>query len=238
MKTINRPTYLIIHATYNDVVFGLARAGQLFASENHVERRLSQSLILLLEAFLDKHKVPLSELSFIAVTAGPGMFSSLRSVLATVNGIAHASGLLMVSCDGILLESDLLAQNFAPSAGSVINVALLNAYNSELYYRIERQERDGSRYLIAGPAYAPVAEVATLVTELSVGRAVRMAGNGCALLADQGLNGGVQEYSAAQVAQALAVQSWRAWEAGEAVDELMPLYLKETTFKKQAPLFS
>lgn len=148
MKTIKLPTYLIIHATYNDVILGLAQAGQVFAFENHVERRLSHSLILLLEAFLSKFQVALTDLSFIAVTAGPGMFSSLRSVLATVNGIAHASGLLLVSCDGLVLESDLLA--LEPSA--VLNVALLNAYNGELYYRIERQERDGSRYLVAGPS--------------------------------------------------------------------------------------
>jgi tRNA threonylcarbamoyl adenosine modification protein YeaZ len=124
-------SYIVIQNTYD--VFAMA----LFINNKPVDqlsedkRHTSKLLIPLLDQLLARNNITFSDLSFCAVNCGPGPFSTLRSVIASVNGLHLATNIPLIGIDG--LDATFLEfydNNYANT------VVLLNAFNNEVYYLI------------------------------------------------------------------------------------------------------
>ncbi len=99
--------------------------------------KASSHLIPHIDMLLKKHAFTLSDLSFIAIDAGPGAFTSLRVAIASVNGIGFTKKIPLVGVDGLeaLLQDgfDKVQQRYQGASGVI---ALLNAYNHDAYFYI------------------------------------------------------------------------------------------------------
>jgi len=131
-------TFLSIQATYSHATIALFQQSaclEVFFSDH---AKASSHLIRYCDDVLKRHNLTLSALDFIAIDKGPGAFTSLRVALATVNGIAFANKIPLVGIDGLdALTNDIVEKikNHELEYRSII-VAILNAYNNDVYYAI------------------------------------------------------------------------------------------------------
>ncbi|MBU1008061.1 tRNA (adenosine(37)-N6)-threonylcarbamoyltransferase complex dimerization subunit type 1 TsaB [Candidatus Dependentiae bacterium] len=188
----------------------------------------SSQFLVFFQKLLQKNKKKLSDLQFIAVDQGPGAFTSLRVIIATVNALAFETGVSLVGVDGLdalAQETCDLVKKAIREPNKVVLVSLLNAYNNEVYYSI----CDNKGYK----------KIDCLIDELEHMKASRFlfTGNGASLhkelifeiLGDRIVNPYVplSFCSAKQV----GIMGFLFWEEKKNIySELKPLYLKTQTF--------
>lgn len=128
--------YIAIQHTYDTFEIALFIDNKCIATVNEDKRHTSKLFIPLLQQLLSKNAIAFAELSFCAVNCGPGPFSTLRSIIASVNGLHCATNIPLISIDG--LEATFL-EFYNPAYENTI--VLLNAFNNESYYAIACSNR-------------------------------------------------------------------------------------------------
>ncbi len=128
-------SYIAINNTYDFFEIALFKNYTMIDKVSEDKRHTSKLFISLLEQLLSKNKITFAELSFCAVNCGPGPFSTLRSIIASANGLHCATGIPLVSIDG--LEATFLEFYDASCKSTVV---LLNAFNNESYYLVAYEE--------------------------------------------------------------------------------------------------
>ncbi len=128
--------YLAIQSTYDTFEIGFFIENELSDSIQDDKWHTSSLLIPHLEQLIERNAVTLNDISFIAVNCGPAPFSSLRSLLATVNGLHCATEIPLISIDGLKAT---FSEFYDPAYE--YTVVLLNAFNNELYYLIAHKKQ-------------------------------------------------------------------------------------------------
>ncbi|MFI5332827.1 MAG: tRNA (adenosine(37)-N6)-threonylcarbamoyltransferase complex dimerization subunit type 1 TsaB [Candidatus Babeliales bacterium] len=123
-------TYLAIQNTYDQVQIGLCKNQTIIARTTIDKIHANAQCIPALDVLLSEHNLIVSDLTYIITNCGPGPFTTLRVVLATINGIHYASQIPLVGIDSL----DAIIEEYRNPA--YINVALLNAFNQDVYYAI------------------------------------------------------------------------------------------------------
>ncbi len=127
--------YLAIQHTYTDVQAGLYKNNQCLSTLSLHKHLASSLLVERIKDLLAKHTINLGQLSFLAVNQGPGPFTTLRVVIATVNGLSFALGIPLVGIDGI----KTLVNEYTNKECKTY-VALLNAFNQDVYFAIKESD--------------------------------------------------------------------------------------------------
>jgi tRNA threonylcarbamoyl adenosine modification protein YeaZ len=94
-------------------------------------KKVSKTLLPHIDSLLKEHGICLKDISFIAATTGPAPLTTLRSTLATINGIAAASGIPLIP----LSTLDLLSLEPAISSEQAA-LAILDAFSGEIHFKI------------------------------------------------------------------------------------------------------
>jgi|SRR5579863_1619375 len=128
-QELNIGYFLAIQATYEGLDLAIGTNGHVTNTVSVNKFEASRMILIALQQLLQTHGTHLEALRCIIVNQGPGPFTTLRTVLATVNGLACATGIPLVGVDGI---ATLARQT--PG----LTVALLNAFNKDVYYAIAR----------------------------------------------------------------------------------------------------
>lgn len=139
-------TSLIIQTTYECCEVGIFNNTDLIASCKIDKLRVSADLIPEINTLLSDNNLKLNDLSCIGINKGPGPFSTLRVIIATVNGLSFGTGIPLIGIDGL---HALLLEN--SSSDFPLTVALLNAYNNDVYYGFDAQTEFSLRQLEAQP---------------------------------------------------------------------------------------
>jgi len=131
------PTYLSVQSTYTHVEIALIEQEQTVDHTACAKQDASRDFIVHLGELLERNNLVVADLPFIAVNQGPGPFTTLRTVLASVNGLSFATNIPLIGIDGLDAGLDELANRECP-----VNIYLLNAFNRDVYFGIHR---DGTR---------------------------------------------------------------------------------------------
>lgn len=123
------PFFIAIQNTYTHIELSLWKNTEMIALHSANSKDSSKRFIAILDELLSQHKLALKDLSFLAVNTGPGPFSTLSTLIASVNGIAFACGIPLINVDGL----QTLALEHAQQTDTVY-MALLNAFNDEVYF--------------------------------------------------------------------------------------------------------
>jgi len=129
-------SYIAIQNTYEIFEIALFVNNELIGKEREDKHNASKLFIPLLDELLTKNNAKISDFDFCAVNCGPGPFSTLRSIIASVNGLHFATNIPLISIDG--LEATFLEfydNNYENT------VVLLNAFNNEVYYLIAHRDQ-------------------------------------------------------------------------------------------------
>jgi tRNA threonylcarbamoyladenosine biosynthesis protein TsaB len=95
------------------------------ASRTHAER-LPRDIVDLLEA----HRVAIGDLDLFAVASGPGSFTGLRVGIATIQGLAFATGRRVVTVSALDALAHAAAERLAP--GTLV-AAWMDAHRREVF---------------------------------------------------------------------------------------------------------
>jgi tRNA threonylcarbamoyladenosine biosynthesis protein TsaB len=134
-------SYIAIQNTYEIFEIALFIDGNFVDKKREDKHNTSKLFIPLLDELLTKNNAKISDFDFCAVNCGPGPFSTLRSIIASVNGLHFATHIPLISIDG--LEATFL-EFYNPNYQHT--VVLLNAFNNEVYYLIA----DGKQIISKG----------------------------------------------------------------------------------------
>lgn len=124
-------SFLAIQSTYEVFEIALFINNTFVDKQREDKRHASKLFIPLLDELLTKNNAKISDFDFCAVNCGPGPFSTLRSIIASVNGLHLATQLPLIGIDG--LDATFLEFYDNEYQNTVV---LLNAFNNEVYYLI------------------------------------------------------------------------------------------------------
>lgn len=216
--------YLAIQNTYSEVQLGLyqnnTRLGYIALHKHEASSLLAEKI----PELLAQHNTNLAQLAFLAVNQGPGPFTTLRVVIATVNGLSFALGIPLVGVDGI----QTLVQEYGND--NHITVGLLNAFNQDVYFAVKAP----SKNILIGSQ-----NITTLIEQLKKDfgdqTPITFIGNGTAMHtelihsyfphADSNLD------APHCTLDAIASQGFLQWKKKDQITrQLQPLYIKNTVY--------
>lgn len=128
--------FLAIQNTYHHIEIALLEDNICIDFLQEEKQYASKNFVIMLDMLLQKNRVKLSSLSFCAVNQGPSPFTTLRSVIASVNGLHFALGIPLIGIDG--LEALFLEYKTELHTNHLI---LLNAFNNDVYFYFQNSSQ-------------------------------------------------------------------------------------------------
>ncbi|OQA36030.1 MAG: Glycoprotease family protein [Candidatus Dependentiae bacterium ADurb.Bin331] len=218
--------FLIAQATYDHVEIGLFNKSTLIAQQALEKSSANKLLVQTIDNLLADNNISVSHLSFIAVNKGPAPFTTLRVVLATINGISFASGIKLIGIDGLRAFALEFEDKRWP-----YTAYLLNAFNNDVYYALQQPHV---------PLQIGCGNINQLLTSFDSSKEYewRFCGNGASLHAQTIASHIKKNFFPEPIVnqcslEFLAQQALIMYENSEFSDhQALPLYLKETAYKK------
>lgn len=162
---------ICIQNTYNSVDSALARDNEVLVVSSIAKELASAHLIPTIDTLLTVQNYQLSDLTHIIVNQGPAPFTTLRTIIVTVNGIAFAHKIPLVGVDAI----DAFISEYSDNKSGAC-VVLLNAFNKAVYYGatdpLQQQRLKG---------YAPIESCIIMIQSMYKEMPITFLGNGTEL---------------------------------------------------------
>lgn len=161
------PLFLVFNTTYSTVEFGLFDGNVLVCQKIIEKKYVNKCLLTMCGELLQSHNYTLKDIASLIAMTGPAPFTTLRVVLATVNGIHTASHIPLIGVDGLVA---LYAQVYDDQYPQTI--ILLDAFNDEFYYAMP----DNKKNMIMGYA-TNIVLIERIIEHMPFG-VIRIVGNG------------------------------------------------------------
>lgn len=218
--------FLVLQSTYECVQIGLYNQKMCIGVRTESKMTVSKYCMSTIENLLKDNNVTLEQISCIIANQGPGPFTSLRVVLATVNGLAYAKKIPLVAVNGMITLYDEYKEKHADAFVAV----LLNAFNKDCYYYFY-----DSGSMVQG--CNSIEYVVSRLAQVS-GKTIHIVGNGAQVFAQEIAHALPQdvitsppyEYCSLDALAFVGIQKFN--EGGNVVGQIQPLYLKEGFYTK------
>jgi len=190
----------------------------------------SSLLIPIIQNLLQENNLNLENLNFIAVDQGPGAFTSLRVTISTVNGLSFASKVPLIGIDGLDALAEQAIKEIKNSQKTELLVVLLNAYNDDVYYKINSDKIEIQK------GYKKIDLLLEEIKNIFENQKINFVGNAIDLHKDKILNAfgknsyfiDIQNVSSEQIAL-IALNKFEK-DKNSLSFKLAPLYLKSQNF--------
>jgi len=223
--------FLAMQHTYQGIQLGLFQGEHLLQAVVDDKKKASKKIVVLAEKLLRTNDLSFENLSFFAANQGPGPFTTLRVVIATVNGFAFATKKKIVGVDGL----EALLQEHTDKTYST-NVALLNAFSGDLYFGIKSDQDDE---LDLG--YENSSVLFSRIKKQFPNQKIRFIGQDISLYEEELLklfgDAAILEKNLKHCSiEQVGAMAWEQWEQKENIkNQLLPLYLKSMKLKVKTP---
>lgn len=220
----------IIQTDYKNVSLGLLKDKEVIKEIILDKHQVSQFLMDRFLMLLQYYDLTWTDISYIGVNQGPGPFTTLRAIIATVNGISFAVRVPLVGIDG--LSAFLTEYHFQTD----LVVCMFNAFNHDLYFAVSKN----NQIICSGwkPADILLEELALLYSTQNI----TFIGNGVILFKKDIIklfqNRAIfpdpfPEFPSLKHTALVADMQWNITHEGS--NKLVPLYLKSNTYKMSCP---
>jgi len=224
--------FLALQHTYGGIEVALFSDNILVEKIFEDKKRASKYLIAVMDSLLKRHDCRLDDLSFIAANQGPGPFTTLRVVIATVNGIAFATKKPIIGVDGL----EAILQEYGDSH-CLMTIALLDAFSKDVYFCIQHVNN-----LYVEKGYQNISVFLSQIKELVGNNKVQFIGNGSEKYKDLILEAYKDQVvfpdpvPLSCTIERIGLMAFEKWKKTEGfTDQLLPLYLKTMEIKKKSP---
>lgn len=124
---------LVLQATYTCVEYALFNNQKLLTKHSLIKTSVCTDLMFHLCTLLNNHGITWGEIQHIIINQGPAPFTTLRGLIATVNGISFAQKIPLIAVDGL----DAFTQELAVTDDRFLIV--LNAFAGDFYYSLQTE---------------------------------------------------------------------------------------------------
>jgi tRNA threonylcarbamoyladenosine biosynthesis protein TsaB len=164
---------LIIQSTYDRVEIAIYNNNNQIENKYIAKQEASSKILHAIESLLTEYKIGLKDINKIIVNLGPSPFTTLRTVISTVNGLAFANQIPLIGVDGLhaFVNHDL---------NEFINhplLVILNAFSNDVYYAIKDKSLESG-----------VMPIDNLLEKISQFKNFYVAGNGYQQYKDKFIN--------------------------------------------------
>lgn len=137
--------FLVVHTRYADVQFSIVKQYQflqysIISTTTESNKLISKNFIKIIENLLKSSSLSFKDLDFIVSHTGPAPFTTLRSCLASINGLAFATQKPLIGINGL----EALINQYQNKSNII---AMLNAFANDVYYGIKK---DNSKIIEIG----------------------------------------------------------------------------------------
>ncbi len=219
--------WLCIASDYQHIHVALCNKNKILL-QSSVDKKLgNQQLLLTIDELLKAGDAQLCDIQFIGINLGPAPYTSLRIAIATANGLSTATSIPLVGIDAL----QTFMHAYPPKDESAITIALLNAFNFDLFYAIAQT----NEAFTAG--YKNVDALLTHIAEQYSSKSILFIGNGVELYQEK-IKQTINNYTIADPLpmypniQQLVNLGWHNWQEEKTLETALPLYLKTATYKK------
>ena len=161
--------YRLIIISYNSNIKILFAEKNLLLQEIEISTNTSsRSLIPSIKDLLKAYDISLKDLTGIWADHGPLAFTTLRTIVVTINGLAFSSGIKLFPISSLMLEAIIQSKNMSEEVSAV----MLNAYSKQVF--VTAVSKDGR--VVINPQCLNLDKA---VTELnSLQKSIKLAGSG------------------------------------------------------------
>lgn len=221
---MEKTTFLSLQGSYSILEISLFKNSKHVYTIKEKNIKASSLLIPIIKKLLKDNNLKLNDLDFITADQGPGAFTSLRVIISTINGLSFANKIPLIGIDG--LEA---IYNEAKEQSDNNIVAILNAYNNDVFYAFNKNNNIQKGYQ----------KIDSLISELKnhynkdkisfVGNAYKLHEK----IISKQLNHSFIDIEIASSKQ-IAKMALESFKKNENIKyKLRPLYLKSQIFKKR-----
>lgn len=126
---------LAIAGSFEKTTVAIYSNNECLTEETIPSRDCSKLLIVAIEKALSNAFLTLDKINYITTETGPGSFTGLRILAATVNGISHIKKIPLIGMNSLaLLANQALSFQKYPD-GSML-ISMINAYGGQVYISI------------------------------------------------------------------------------------------------------
>ncbi len=126
---------LAIECTHAALSVAVKKAVEVTEVKSEDWRKAAEALVPLIEEAMAQSGLDKQDLDSIAISSGPGSFTSLRIGMSVAKGIAYGLGIPLIP----VATMPAMAASFLAGAGSVM--AVIQARKGELYYAVYSSEQ-------------------------------------------------------------------------------------------------
>jgi len=210
--------FITIQYPYEYLCVTLSSEVAIIESQTITKFKAVSKLIPTIQELLHNHNIHLNEISCFGINTGPGPFNTLRSIIATANGINFAIKTPLIECNSLeIMLSNSLKQS---------TVVILDACGSDVYYGIKQTAQTG---------YTSIDKLITMVNNLQ-NQTTYFIGNGIIKHQDLLKNNiqGISHFDTNFLfssAESLYQTTKQLYFAGIRQEELYPLYFQSPVIK-------
>lgn len=213
-------TSLIAQATYESIEFSIFHDAVCLEKRSVPKQLSSKNLATDLQQILTDHHSSFEKISFIGANRGPAPFTTLRVLIATLNGIGFALHKPLIGVDGLAAFAQQVQDPAWPHT-----VIMLNAYHHDVYFAYAGQT-----------GICPISTLIAHINTQTPTAQLRFLGNGAlqhASLLKQTF--GERAHIDAQAPtfvslEQIAINALQQWPSDKTTTQLAPLYLKKATY--------
>ena len=217
---------LSINGSYENFQVGLFDKDTLIHQTIDTKQHTSAYLIPHIKHILDTNKTQLTDLKYIATNNGPGPFTTIRTIAASVNGLNFALNIPLIGVNSLIA----LLQEYETDEWP-ITVALLNAFTQDVYIGAQISQKIT---ISCKNIEVALKEISNTISYTPI----RFIGNGTALhreaiLEHFGSHAYIPEPLPLECSLIhIAYAAQRAWHHNDFCYQLTPHYLKHLSYKK------
>jgi tRNA threonylcarbamoyladenosine biosynthesis protein TsaB len=166
---------LNIETSTNICSIAISENGALITQAETISNNYSSDITLLIQQCLNEANLAMQDLSAVAVSHGPGSYTSLRVGASVAKGICYALNIPLIAID--TLEALALAAFSTFSDMGALYCPMIDARRMEVYYAIWAK-KSHSEWVCVEPLSNKVIEQSSFSNYISEHKCIYLCGNG------------------------------------------------------------
>lgn len=123
--------FILLQYPYEHIEVALATNDRIIDTINITKFQAVALLIPTLQTILEKNNLTKNDIAALGINVGPGPFNTLRSLIATANGISFVTKIPLIACNSLTMMLSHQPQS---------TIALLNAFGTDVYYAFHEKQ--------------------------------------------------------------------------------------------------
>lgn len=214
---------LALASTYQGIQVALFQHDSCLIMKDMEKQQASKQIIIALGDMLQEYNLTMHDITFCVVKRGPSPFTTLRTTLATVQGLQAATNVAIVGIDGL---HALVYAYYQPATTLLV---VQNAFGGDVYYALAQSTKQ------IQTGYYSLEQLLLWLATISSSQPLHIIGNALPLYEHQ-IRHAVAHlttiFSAQIIDHCPIIKLWELgytqWKAGAIEDgPIMPLYLKK-----------